>query len=79
MRFSRTESPVGVNRGRGWSTFDAARWLHANGFGGLTPLATPGQWRYRQLDPERGHPDSFRTVSDSLPRGVQAVTVDVIP
>lgn len=77
VRFSKTESPAIVNYGRGWRPVDAMRWLHMNGFAGLIALETPGQWRFRQLEPDQPDPESFRTVTEDLPRGVQAVTADL--
>lgn len=77
VRFSKTESPRLVNHGRGWTPETAREWLARNGFTGLMPLSSAGQWRFRQLPPEDPDPESFRTVTDGLPRGVQAVTAEL--
>lgn len=75
-RFSLRESPPTVNRGRGWTEQAARSWLRVNGL--LAPAArtTPNQLRFRQFPPSRGAPDSFRTQTDNVPRGVQLVSCD---
>ena len=77
VRFSRTESPRSVNAGRGWDPSSASMWLALNGFVVSAPLPTPGQWRFRQLPPDVPDPESFRTVTEDLPVGVQAVVAEV--
>ena len=76
VRFSLLESPLTVNRGRGWTEQSARSWLRMNGL--LAPAArlTPNQLRFRQFPPGKGAPDSFRTQTDGVPRGVQLVSCD---
>ena len=79
VRFSTSESPRSVNRGRGWTAGAARAWLRANGYLAPRPRPTTNQLRFRQFQPEIGNPDSFRTITDGVPRGVQLVECQTVP
>ncbi|MEE8146717.1 MAG: hypothetical protein V3T24_03875 [Longimicrobiales bacterium] len=77
-RFSTNESPASINRGRGWSVSSAGAWLRAHDFRVPRVDRTENQLRFRQFTPTACKRDSFRTLTEDLPRGVQLVTCDTV-
>lgn len=75
-RFSTNESPSSVNGGRGWTAAAARAWLRAHDFNAPSPDRTTNQLRFRQFDPDRCLRDSFSTITEELPRGVQLLVCD---
>ncbi len=76
VRFSKRESPGSVNSGRGWTVRSASAWLRAHDFKAAKPDITENQLRFRQFEPGSCKRDSFRTLTENLPRGVQLLSCD---
>ncbi len=76
VRFSKRESPRSINGGRGWSARSAGAWLRAHDFKVTKSDSTENQHRFRQFEPSSCKVDSFRTITENLPRGIQLVSCD---
>ncbi len=70
-RFSIRQSPSSVNNGRGWTEETARRWLRAHDLRAPKADRTTNQLRFRQFPPGECRRDSFSTLSEDLPQGVQ--------
>jgi HK97 family phage prohead protease len=80
VSFSRSESPDDVNNGQGWTRDDAAAWCRAHDFKDDVPEAGEEEgarlWA-RQLDPDECETNSFRTITENFPVGVQGVVCEM--
>ena len=56
----------------------AGAWLRAHDFRVPRVDRTENQLRFRQFTPTACKRDSFRTLTEDLPRGVQLVTCDTV-
>lgn len=77
IRFSLSESPFVVNRGRGWTQNSARAWLLMHGHRAPVGGRTANQIRFRQIDPDEVVESSFTTRTSGLPRGVQFVEAEL--
>lgn len=73
VAFSTRESPPGVNSGRGWTLETARAWLQRNGFRAPAVDRTTNQIRFRQFPPGECRDNSFRTLTEDVPAGVQLI------
>jgi len=76
VAFSRNTSPGSVNSGRGWTSEEARAWLRRNGFLAPKEDVTRNQLRFRQFAPGLCDPDSFSTLTEDVPAGVQLIDCD---
>ena len=76
VAFSKNESPSSVNAGRGWSPSAAQTWLRAHGYRTGKGDSTENQHRFRQFEPSECRKDSYATLSENVPRGIQLITCD---
>ncbi len=75
--FSRSESPSEVNGGDGWTDAAARAWLRDHDYKAPEADETENFLRYRQFDPARCEADSYVTLTENLPKGIQASACSV--
>ncbi len=73
VAFLKNKSPRSVNGGRGWTVGAAQSWLRAHGFRTAKKDTTENQHRFRQFPPSECRTDSFRTLTEDVPKGVQLI------
>ncbi len=74
--FQTAESPADVNDGNGWTESTAKAWADDHDFRSDKTDASEDSIRLRQFDPDECEADSFMTLSENFPVGVQAAACE---